>query len=488
MRIRPDMTPVPARGSVLIIVLWVAFGLVSIALYFAHSMSMELRASDNRLAGLEANQAVEGAARYAAYILAHVEEPGVLPDPMTYQSDNVPVGEATFWFIGRDTNSLQISPTEPVFGLVDEASKLNLNTVPAEMLEALPRMTPELAAAIVDWRDSDSTVSSGGAEDETYLRLNPPYRCKNGPFESVDELRLVHGMNLEILYGEDANQNGVLDPNENDGEVSLPYDNRDGRLDPGLAEYVTIYSREPNTRASGEPRFNISTGIDEQLFAVIEERLGPSRANDIRDLINGVAPGGGGPEGGQGPGGQGGGQNQGGGGQTNGVPQGGAGVSYSSLLDFFADSGMTPDEFARIEGELTVSDGAFIEGRINVNTASEAVLACIPGIGPDRAPTLVSHRQSNESQLPTIGWVYEALDRNRELAVQVGPYITSRSFQYTADIAATGHHGRGYRRKRFVLDTSETTPRILYRQDLTRLGWALGSGIREELLLAGNLP
>src|SRR5271157_6152210 len=37
------------HGSILIIVLWVAFGLCSIALYFAHSMSMELRAADNNV-------------------------------------------------------------------------------------------------------------------------------------------------------------------------------------------------------------------------------------------------------------------------------------------------------------------------------------------------------------------------------------------------------------------------------------------------------
>ena len=52
---------------------------------------------------------------------------------------------------------------EPWFGLVDEGSKLNLNTATAAMLEALPRMTPQLAAAIIDWRDTDSTVSDNGA-------------------------------------------------------------------------------------------------------------------------------------------------------------------------------------------------------------------------------------------------------------------------------------------------------------------------------------
>ena len=40
------------NASVLIIVLWIAIGMLSIALYFANSMNYELRASDNRVAGV----------------------------------------------------------------------------------------------------------------------------------------------------------------------------------------------------------------------------------------------------------------------------------------------------------------------------------------------------------------------------------------------------------------------------------------------------
>ena len=58
-----------SQGSVLIIVLWVCLGLVGIALYFANSMTYELRASDNRVSGLVSDQAIEGAARYVGYML-----------------------------------------------------------------------------------------------------------------------------------------------------------------------------------------------------------------------------------------------------------------------------------------------------------------------------------------------------------------------------------------------------------------------------------
>ena len=114
-------TPNPNHesGSVLIIVIWVAFGLVSIALYFAHSMSFELRSSDNRVAAVEAEQAIEGAARYVSNILANTitqqQQPGTMPDPLGYRSETVPVGDARFWLIGRDTNTWLNGPDRLTF-------------------------------------------------------------------------------------------------------------------------------------------------------------------------------------------------------------------------------------------------------------------------------------------------------------------------------------------------------------------------------------
>jgi hypothetical protein len=109
-------------------------------------------------------------------------------------------------------------------------------------------------------------------------------------------------------------------------------------------------------------------------------------------------------------------------------------------------------------------------------------LACIPGIGVDNAPTLIASRQSNADRLSTMAWVPEVLDRAN--ALRAAPYLTGRSYQFTADIAAVGHHGRGYSRVKFVFDTSEGAPKIRYRQDLSHLGWALGKQAREALLLA----
>ena len=431
----------------LIIVLWIAFGLVTLALYFANSMGMELRAADNRVAGLEAEQAIDGAIRYVSKVITNVVTPGTLPDIESYQRSDVPVGEASFWFIGRSDK--QTSSEQLYFGLVDEASKLNLNTATLAMLQLLPRMTPELAAAIIDWRDSNSDVTTGGAEDEIYQRLSPAYRCKNAPFDSVDELRLVHGTTAETLFGDDPNRNGALDPNENDGDYSPPNDDRNARLDPGITEYLTVWSRESNVS-----RTNVNTQTN--LASLLLDKFGAERANQILARF-GTPP------------------------STN-RPPGGGGTTrqVGNLIEFFVVGQLTQDEFAQIYSDITATNTTVL-GLVNINTASEAVLACIPGIGTDKASTVVAYRQGKTTQLNSVAWLVEAV--GQEAALQAAPYVTARSSVFTADVAALGHHDRGYRRIRHIIDNAESPPRVVYRQDLSHLGWALGRDVREQLEL-----
>jgi type II secretory pathway component PulK len=157
------------------------------------------------------------------------------------------------------------------------------------------------------------------------------------------------------------------------------------------------------------------------------------------------------------------------------------GGNFPSVLQFYAASGMTADEFALVHTDLTASNNP-PEGLVNVNTASEAVLACLPGIGLDNAPALVAFRQANPGRLDSMAWVTEVLEP--DAIAQCGRFLTDQAYQFTADVAAVGPNGRGFHRTRFVFDNSDGTPRIIFRRDLTALGWALSPWVREELQLA----
>jgi len=389
------------QGSVLIIVMWISLGLVAVTLFFTHSMYFEFKAAENEYEGYQAQQAIDGALRYAVYLLGNLEEPGTLPDIDTYVADRGVIGESTYWYIGRGEDSN--FAVNPVFALRDEGSKLDLNLATQEMLGYLPNMTAEFAAAIVDWRDEDSEVSDGGAEADVYARMNPSRDIKNAPFDSVDELMLVYGADTFLVYGEDMNSNGLLDPNENDGMATPPMDNADGQLDFGLVEYVTVYNKIPeeeNQDATGQP--NQENGGD--------DRNGNNQEN----------PG---------------------------------------------------------TGDATEEENL----KINVNTASAEVLACLPGMDLSKAQQLVSYRSTQADLGTDTEWVNEALEDGD--LTEASEYFTGASYQYTVDVAAVGRHGRGFRRTRFVVDTSGEEPVVIYRKDLDRQGWALGQNLREELRL-----
>jgi type II secretory pathway component PulK len=438
----PDFLRRRARGSVLIIVIWVCLGLVALAIYFADQMTSEMRAADGQVAEVVARQAAAGGTRYASFVLSQFGANGAVPYRDDYRSSEVALGDATFWLLGRDPD--QRPTEEPVFGLVDEASKLNLNTAPRAMLEALPTVTPELVDAIMSWRSR----SEQGMGDSTYGRLEPARLNKGADFETVDELRLVYGATLDLILGEDVNRNGALDDNENDGDRSAPRDNSDGLIQPGLLEYVTVYSREPNTRSNGSARVNVATQQNRQqrLLPLLQQRFGPQRAVQIMGALGGG--------------------------------------ELRSPAEFMVEGRLSSEEWGQIRDEITTSTGNTVRGRVNVNTASETVLACIPGIGPDNASALIAYRLANPDVVRgSFAWLTQVLSRGA--ITRAGPYITDRSYQFTADVVAVGPNGRGYCRTRTVFDMTRSTPRIVYHQDLSGHGWALGAQVR-QLLRAGR--
>jgi hypothetical protein len=435
------------HASVLVIVMLIAFGLISIALYFANSMTFELRASDNRASGLATEQAIEGAARYISYILATYATNGVMPTSSEFVCAAVPVGDAHFWLIGRDPSGTVSS--DPYFGLVDEGSKLNLNTASTNTLSFLPNMTLDFADAIVDWRSTNG--SSTYALNYTQLG----YEDKKAPFETVDELRLVYGATMNLLAGNDLNRNGVLDTSEKDL-------NGNGQVGSGMFEYMTVYTREPNFHSDGTLLTNVNDAslMDLESFFQNAGVSNPSGlATRLHDNIHPQVPA-----------------------PPNLCP---------GMMDFCVrckNAGMSSSDFGGIYDNITTSTNAYIYGRVNVNTASAPVLeALFMGLNVDQqtasgaAQSLVTYREQNPNNLASVAWVVDALGTSSPVvqALQRGDYVTTRSFQFTADIAAIGRYGRGYRRVKFIFDTSDGTPKIIFRQELTRLGWALGEKVRE---------
>jgi DNA uptake protein ComE-like DNA-binding protein len=176
-----------------------------------------------------------------------------------------------------------------IAGVADAASKLNINRLTREQLLLLqPYMSEDVADAILDWIDEDDDPNPLGAEAAYYQTQANPALPRNAPMRSITELELVAGMDPRDVRGEDWNLNGLLDPEENDGDESWPPDNADGVLDAGYSGILTTASVESDVAGSGQPRLDLTVAQPGDLV----ERLGVSseQAQAIADYV-GATPG-----------------------------------------------------------------------------------------------------------------------------------------------------------------------------------------------------
>lgn len=280
--------PVRRQGSLLVVVLVVIVLLTLAAANYASLMMTELEASAVAQSDVQARMLADSGAEYVAAMLSQRGETG---------TENLQANPESFLGVlvsdspnargrGRFTVIAPVEQDETAtrvrYGLMDESAKLNLNLLDKldlteeesrALLMGLPGMTEDIADAIRDWIDSDDSARTYGAESEYYESQSPQYSAKNGPLETIDELLLVRGVTPDLLYGEDANRNGLLDPNENDGAASAPNDNADGALQLGWNAFLTTVSREASLRYDSTPRIDVNNGILSDLYDQLEEEF-----------------------------------------------------------------------------------------------------------------------------------------------------------------------------------------------------------------------
>lgn len=408
------------KGSVIIVAMIVLFALAATVLTMARNARIDMSLSANTLSELQAESIARGAEQYVLSILASYRDS--LDDLTESQFMQIPVGTGYFWIVRPNygDNSL------PTYGLLDETSKLNLNTVSLDSLRLLPGMTDNLAGAIVDWRDTDDEVSNSGAESATYLGKRDGYRAKNAPFESVEELLMVEGMTPELLYGQPVAAGNI------GREYYQTY---------GLYDFFTVFSRQPNTASDGTARININTQRTETRN-FLREKLSGSRGDEIMNLL-GTQP-------------------------------------VEDVFDMASKTRMTYDELLLVCDYLTTRPvNQQQRGLININQAPREVLITLPNLSEADVDSLISRRSTESLTNPTsIAWVYDVL---KEKSIGLANLLTGRGRQFCADIVAVGDKARAFKWVRIVVDTASQTPRIIYRRDLTERGWPLDRSILSAL-------
>ena len=463
------------RASVVVVVIWaVAIGAVLVAATQIVSFRQAVVGRES-LARVEARWAARaGVEQMIAIMEFHLQNPDA-DDPMAVVRDmeEHALGDAGTgtWSISHFLDGVEWA------GPRDEGAKLNINTATKLQLANIPNMTPDVVDAIVDWRDANDDVEGLGAEGDYYGNRGMGYEPRNAPFKSIAELELVAGAWPKYVRGEDWNLNGRLDPNEDDGPRSFPDDKPDAKLDAGWSQYLTAVSRQSRLSTSGNEKFALqgadsetlmkTTGVDESQAKALAGWAAQGNARAETLLITplsqlsasgsnanprtggagrtgstggrGATPPAGGPTGGGTMGGgrgsadpkTGGGTPANGGGtsgrSSGGRPATGAGASGGSAV-----RDLDPSQLRAVLRETSADNFSEpVPGRININTAPEALLKEVLDLEPRVADAIIARRKASPTGIVSIADLQGMTGLDPGMLVQLAQQFDVTSSVYT---------------------------------------------------------
>ncbi len=400
--------------------------------------------------------------------------------PLLFRDRPVYEDGADRWFFTIYSPTGSDDVAEIRHGLTDEAAGVNLNQPGGADLSRIPRMTPALVRSLRTYvglpalepagtpnaaglaLDSEpeketpvematAEPSPSGESPEPALVPGPHH----GPLATLEELAGVPGFSWTLLHGEDANLNGRLDANEDDGDETFPPDNQDGRLDHGLAQYLTVASYDMDRTATGRRRTDLNDANDPlpavELPAAFTNYVAALRAAHIKlghpaDALEATVH-----------------------------------VKNEQGQEVEVVSGITKEELPKILDLFTTDSTPRHDGRINVNTAGAVVLATLPGIDLALAESIVSTRTGlSADRRTTTAWLYQEGLVNAGQFKALAPHLTARSSQFRFQVLGYGLPSGRFRVLAVSIDVAGPEPRITGIRDLTRLGLPFRPGAGDD--------
>lgn len=197
------------RGAILIITLWILAILAILSIGIGGRMGLELKLTGfNRDSAAALYLSEAGVKRAAAVILSKKNHTmDTLNEQWSCNNEeanplfkDIKIGEA-----GTFTVSYHSSDKRVFYGVQDEEARININNAPGDVIKRLIEYfdltedAGEIAASIEDWRDEDDIRKAGSQEYVEYDYTEEGYKKKDLPFDSIDEVLLVKGVNRELF-------------------------------------------------------------------------------------------------------------------------------------------------------------------------------------------------------------------------------------------------------------------------------------------------
>ncbi len=422
------------KGLVLVAVLWVVVVLTVIVATVGRTSRLDTKICLARTESLRCKWACRAAIDTAIAVLN--EDPRESDNLLDLWNDNE-----------EDLNDVDLERCFFAVKVIDEASKLNINTVSKEQLLELYGMTEEVADAIIDWRDTDDSPSPGGVEGGYYESLRYGYTIRNGPFRTIRELLLVKDVSEEWFYGQNSNFNTGLSTDferMNAGEERVA-GLQEEVLDNGWITYLTCYSYDNNKDTDGQNRININEADENRLVRSLSisrsyakwivENRGRNGHGSISDLINNRSP-------------------------KRANRSSGRNSDQAEPLDL--------ETFSNIADKITITNDEKVKGKVNINTASKVVLVALFGgteTAEQIADEIINYRESLTEGMQSIAEVMKVESVNVDTFKKIANNITTRSDVYTIRCLATADRNGAAGAKmetEAVVDRSSTPCNILY--------------------------
>lgn len=403
---KPTRRRISRRGVAILLVLWVlviAAVVIGAVQATAFSGAVSGRAA---IARVRAHWAARAGVEATIARLEYATENPDLSDAFTIMYDMTDVAQGEL--AGA---AYQVSHSEggkEILGPADAHAKININSMSSQAMMTLPYMTEDVADSILDWIDADDDVNPLGAEIGTYQALG--YQPRNDMFRSIQELELVSGVVQEFVRGEDWNLNGRLDPNEDDGNATMPLDSADGQLDAEWSGILTALSTDDVLAASGQPRVELltadagsvarATGIDQEQADVMVKYVQATESATMGDFIR----------------------------QNLNQLRGADGQAINRNA-----RNLTNEQLALVLDECEIESSATlgpIPGKVNINTCPAEVLEYIPQITPALADAITLERDSLPKGFTSIVDMLNIPGMNRNRLSQIYNVLTVRSNVY----------------------------------------------------------
>lgn len=201
-------------GAVLIMALLIVAVVAGLSIKFAGDYQLGLTRAESRWHGTQARAYMLGMENAALQLLVEADQNPEVDYLGEGWDTEVPFEIDGGWLLARAVDASSLIDLNSLVGgefgersLTDPERYTEPQRRFIRLLQTFPDLPIQLEEActiieaIVDWTDPDDNESGfGGAESYYYQGLPMPYNAANGPFRSVDELRMVRYITPELMF------------------------------------------------------------------------------------------------------------------------------------------------------------------------------------------------------------------------------------------------------------------------------------------------